>query len=80
MVTSKAEQILDDWATAWSSHDPERVLALFDNDCVYEDATFGAVNRCRQRLSRRAMHSMSKRKNTRAISKSRKPSLQVFDL
>lgn len=45
MVTSKAEQILDDWATAWSSHDPERVLALFDDDCVYEDVTFGAVNR-----------------------------------
>jgi steroid delta-isomerase-like uncharacterized protein len=50
MITSKAEQILDDWATAWSSHDPERVLALFDDDCLYEDVTFGAVNRGKVQL------------------------------
>ena len=50
MVTSKMEKILDDWATAWSSHDPERVIALFTDDCVYEDLTFGAVNRGKAEL------------------------------
>jgi len=50
MVTSKMEKILDDWATAWSSHDPERVIALFTDDCVYEDITFGAVNRGKAEL------------------------------
>ena len=50
MVTSKMEKILDDWATAWSSHDPERVIALFTDDCVYEDVTFGAVNRGKAEL------------------------------
>jgi steroid delta-isomerase-like uncharacterized protein len=50
MVTSKAEQILDDCATAWSSHDPERVLALFDDDCIDEDVTFGTVNRGKVKL------------------------------
>jgi steroid delta-isomerase-like uncharacterized protein len=44
MATSEAERILDDWATAWSSHDTEKMLALFTDDCVYEDVTFGAVN------------------------------------
>ena len=44
------EKILDDWATAWSSHDPERVIALFTDDCVYEDVTFGAVNRGKAEL------------------------------
>ena len=50
MVTSKMKKILDDWATAWSSHDPERVIALFTDDCVYEDVTFGAVNRGKAEL------------------------------
>ncbi|MGH6814982.1 MAG: ester cyclase [Hyphomicrobiaceae bacterium] len=38
--------MLDAWAMAWSSaenSDPERVLALFADDCVFEDVTFGVV-------------------------------------
>ena len=34
---------LDDWAAAWSSHDIERVLALFTDDGVYEDVPFGVA-------------------------------------
>ena len=30
------------WAEAWSAHDPEALAALFTDDCVYEDVTFGA--------------------------------------
>jgi ketosteroid isomerase-like protein len=44
MATSDLERMLDDWAMAWSSaenNDPERVLALFADDCVFEDVTFG---------------------------------------
>ena len=41
------ERMLDDWAIAWSgddsSNDPERVLALFVDDCVFEDVTFDLV-------------------------------------
>jgi steroid delta-isomerase-like uncharacterized protein len=44
MATYEVESILDDWATAWSSHDTEKVLALFTDDCIYEDVTFGVVN------------------------------------
>jgi steroid delta-isomerase-like uncharacterized protein len=50
MVTSDLERMLDDWAAAWSSHDPERVLALFTNDCVFEDVPFGVVTRGKEEL------------------------------
>jgi ketosteroid isomerase-like protein len=48
MATSAVEQMLDDWAMAWSS-DPESVLALFADDCVFEDVTFGVVARGKKR-------------------------------
>ena len=50
MSTSKTARILDDWASAWSSHDTEKVLALFADECVYEDVTFGVVNRSKAEL------------------------------
>jgi steroid delta-isomerase-like uncharacterized protein len=53
MATSDLERMLDDWAIAWSSNDsndPERVLALFADDCVFEDVTFGVVARGKEEL------------------------------
>ena len=38
MATSDLERMLDDWALAWSSgssNDPELVLALFADDCLF---------------------------------------------
>jgi len=55
MVTSDLERMLDDWAMVWSSaenNDPERVLSLFADDCVFEDVTFGLVARGKKELSR----------------------------
>jgi len=55
MVTSDLERMLDDWAIAWTSaenNDPERVLALFADDCVFEDVTFGVVARGTKELRR----------------------------
>ena len=46
MATPDVERLLDDWAIAWSSkeaNDPELVLALFVDVCVFEDNTFGKV-------------------------------------
>jgi len=42
MATSDLERVLDDWAMAWSSGlsndpEPETVLALFADDCYFED-------------------------------------------
>ena len=50
MATVAMERVLEEWVTAWSSHDTAKVLALFTDDCVYEDVTFGVVNRGREAL------------------------------
>jgi steroid delta-isomerase-like uncharacterized protein len=55
MATADVERMLDEWAIAWSSaesNDPERVLALFADDCVFEDVTFGVVARGKGELRR----------------------------
>lgn len=53
MATSDVERMLDEWAMAWSSidnKDPERLLALFADDCVYEDITQGVGTRGKEEL------------------------------
>src|SRR5260370_27609245 len=53
MASAELQRIADDWATAWSSSDsgdPENVLALFTEDCVFEDVTFGVVTRGKEEL------------------------------
>jgi steroid delta-isomerase-like uncharacterized protein len=45
MATSDLERMFDDWAMAWSSNDPELILALFVGDCFFEEVTFGVVAR-----------------------------------
>ncbi len=55
MATDDLERLLDDWATAWSSSDfsdPERVLALFLDDGVFEDVTFGVLVHGKEELRR----------------------------
>src|SRR5258708_26944253 len=55
MLTADIERMLDEWAMAWSSsanNDPERVLALFADDGMYEDATSGVVVRGKEDLRR----------------------------
>jgi steroid delta-isomerase-like uncharacterized protein len=47
---TRLEQVLEDWGRHWSSHDMERLLALFTDDVVYEDVTMGAVNRGKAEL------------------------------
>lgn len=43
-------KVLEQWASAWSSHDINQVLDLFTEDCVYEDVTMGVVNHGQQQL------------------------------
>jgi steroid delta-isomerase-like uncharacterized protein len=52
MVNTDTEGValLHEWAAAWSSHDLDRVAALFTDDCVYEDVTMGVVNRGQDQL------------------------------
>src|SRR5215470_13833453 len=50
MAISGVDRIVDDWATAWSSREPDKLLSLFTDDCVYEDVTFGAINHGKKEL------------------------------
>ncbi len=53
MASAELQRIADDWATAWSSSDsgdPEDVLALFADDCIFEDVTFGVVAHGKEEL------------------------------
>jgi steroid delta-isomerase-like uncharacterized protein len=43
MIATDLKVVLERWTAAWSSHDVEEVLALFAEDCVYEDVTFSVV-------------------------------------
>lgn len=50
MEASANKGLLEEWAAAWSSHDTDRVVSLFTDDCVYEDIPLGAVNRGKEEL------------------------------
>jgi len=42
---------VQDWAAAWSSHDVNALLAVFADDCIYEDVTLGVTNRGKKELA-----------------------------
>ncbi|MFN2515234.1 MAG: ester cyclase [Pyrinomonadaceae bacterium] len=50
MANSNPLQVLEAWAAAWTTHDIEKLVSLFTDDCIYEDVTFGVVNRGKQEL------------------------------
>jgi steroid delta-isomerase-like uncharacterized protein len=50
MATPGWEAVPEEWAAAWSSHDTEKLLALFTDDVVYEDVTFGVVTHGKKEL------------------------------
>lgn len=39
------EGLIFSWASAWSSANVDRLLALFTEDCIYEEVPTGIVNR-----------------------------------
>jgi steroid delta-isomerase-like uncharacterized protein len=43
MMTITSEAALQEWAAAWSAGDPDRLAAIFADDCVYEDVTMGVL-------------------------------------
>jgi steroid delta-isomerase-like uncharacterized protein len=45
-----APPLIEEWAAAWSSHDPERLLALFADDAMYEEVAGGLVFRGKEEI------------------------------
>ncbi len=43
MTTTNLTKLIEDWALAWSSNTPEKLLSLFTDDCVYEDVPMGVL-------------------------------------
>jgi steroid delta-isomerase-like uncharacterized protein len=48
--TTEIEQMMKDLDAAWASHDIERILAFYSDDCIYEDVVFGKVNHGKEEL------------------------------
>jgi steroid delta-isomerase-like uncharacterized protein len=55
--TAALERLLDEWGGAWTSGNVNRLLPLFTADVVYEDVTFGAVNKGQEALRKFAADS-----------------------
>ncbi|MEN6317830.1 MAG: ketosteroid isomerase-related protein [Syntrophaceae bacterium] len=41
---------INDVVAAWNSHDTEKVVSFFTDDCVYEDLAFGQIKRGKEEL------------------------------
>ena len=50
MASADVDRVFDQWATAWASHDAEKVVALFTDDCMFEDVTFELIVRGKEQL------------------------------
>ena len=42
-MATDVERMFEDYLAAWNSHDVEKILTFFTDDCVYEDVATGAV-------------------------------------
>src|SRR6476620_4456797 len=50
MAINTIAPIWQAFAATWSSHDLDKVLPLYTDDCVYEDVTLGVVNHGKDEL------------------------------
>lgn len=49
-MDNKNKALVAAWAQAWSSADEDRLLALFTDDCVYEEVPTGLINRGKEEV------------------------------
>ena len=49
-MSQNADRTLMQWAELWTAHDIDRLLALFTEDCIYEDVAFALVNHGKREL------------------------------
>ena len=51
-MSVRNKMLLDELVDAWCAHDIPALLALFTDDCLYEDMAMGVVNRGKEELRR----------------------------
>jgi len=49
-MATDMEKMMKDYIAAWNSHDVNKILSFFTDDCVYEDAALGVVNHGKKEL------------------------------
>lgn len=49
-MSIRNHMLLDELVDAWSAHDIPALLAIFTDDCLYEDMAMGVVNRGKEEL------------------------------
>jgi steroid delta-isomerase-like uncharacterized protein len=42
-MTNDIEKMLKEWAAAWNSHDLDKIISFYTDDCVLEDNGLGVV-------------------------------------
>ena len=50
-MTTDAKKISNDCIGAWNSHDVNKVVSFYTDDCFYEDLAFGIVNHGKKELT-----------------------------
>jgi steroid delta-isomerase-like uncharacterized protein len=50
MTTIDLQHTLEEWATGWSTGDVERVISVFNDQCIYEDVPLSVVNKGKDEL------------------------------
>ena len=45
-----SEKVVQDWYSAWNSHDIEKILGFYTDDCLYEGVAMGTVAHGKQEL------------------------------
>lgn len=43
-AASHASGVAEKWIAAWNSHDPDKIVAVFTDDVMYEDVPYGELN------------------------------------
>jgi steroid delta-isomerase-like uncharacterized protein len=49
-MATDVEKMMKDYMAAWNSHDVDKILSFFTDDCVYEDVATGVVNHGKKEL------------------------------
>ena len=49
-MATDVERMFEDYLAAWNSHDVEKTLSFFTDDCIYEDVPTGNVSRGKEEL------------------------------
>ena len=49
-MTNAIERMMLDYLAAWNSHDVDKILSFYTEDCIYEDVATGNVSRGKEEL------------------------------